>query len=216
MGDVETPPGALLVTASSNNQTLIPDANLVLGGADANRTLAVMPAADQHGSATLTVHVSDGTDTTTTTFAVNVIPRNDVPTAVADGFTVSPGSLDAPLDVLDNDLDADLPDDALTITAVGIPAAGGTVTSSGSQLLYTPASGFTGTETFSYTITDSAMATATVTVVNPGNGLAHYWKLEESGSPFADAAGSLSASCVSCPAATAELIRTGQHFDGAK
>jgi len=216
VGDVETPPGALLVTASSSNQTLIPDASLVVAGTDSNRTLAVRPAADQHGAATLTVHVSDGTAITTTTFAANVTPRNDLPTAVADGFSVSPGSLDAPLDVLGNDLDADLPNDALTITAVETPSAGGTVTNSSSQLLYTPASGFTGTETFSYTITDSAMATATatVTVVNPGNGLAHYWRLEESGSPYADAAGSLSASCVTCPAATAGLIGTGQHFDG--
>jgi hypothetical protein len=106
------------VTASSSNQTLIPDASLVVAGTDSNRTLAVRPAADQHGAATLTVHVSDGTAITTTTFAVNVTPRNDLPTAVADGFSVSPGSLDAPLDVLGNDLDADLPNDALTITAV--------------------------------------------------------------------------------------------------
>ena len=214
--DIETPAGSLVVTASSSNQALVPDANLVLGGAASSRTIEVIPASNQNGTTTVTVFVSDGSDTTSKNFSVTVTPRNDPPTAVADGFTVNPGTVDAPLDVLDNDVDPDLPADTLTITAVGTPSAGGTVTNTGSQLLYTPASGFTGTETFSYTIKDNAMlsSTATVTVVVPNAGMVHYWRLDEANTPYADAVGSAPANCLTCPSGSAGLIGSAQNFDG--
>ncbi len=75
-------------------------------------------------------------------------------------------------DVLAND--SSLPDatETLTISAVGTPSAGGTVSiaSNGTKIQYTPLAGFTGTETFTYTIQDpsgaTAVATATVTVLD--------------------------------------------------
>src|ERR1051325_7489826 len=42
--DYETAPRSLVVTASSSNPTLIPNANIVLGGSDSNRTVNVTPA----------------------------------------------------------------------------------------------------------------------------------------------------------------------------
>jgi hypothetical protein len=51
--------GSLTVSGSSNNTTLVPNANIVFGGSRANRTVTVTPAANQTGSAT-TVTVSDG------------------------------------------------------------------------------------------------------------------------------------------------------------
>src|SRR5690606_11310687 len=39
VGDAETPAGDLVVTASSSNTTLVPVANIVIGGSGANRTL---------------------------------------------------------------------------------------------------------------------------------------------------------------------------------
>ncbi len=76
------------------------------------------------------------------------------------------------LDVLAND--SSLPDgtETLTISAVGTPSAGGTVSivSNGTRVQYTPLAGFTGTETFTYTVQDpsgaTSVATATVTVLN--------------------------------------------------
>ena len=44
IGDVETDPDSLTVTAVSSNQTIIPDANLVLGGTGTDRTITVTPA----------------------------------------------------------------------------------------------------------------------------------------------------------------------------
>lgn len=83
VGDAETAVSALVVTATSSNQALIPDANITLGGSDANRTVSVLPAANQNGGpATITVSVFDGTQTVQTTFDVAVTPRNDSPTGL--------------------------------------------------------------------------------------------------------------------------------------
>ena len=84
IGDVETPATALTVTATSSNVALVPDANLVLSGTGADRTLVVTPAANQAGTATITVTVSDGTASTPQTFTVTVTAVNDAPTLGAD------------------------------------------------------------------------------------------------------------------------------------
>jgi len=93
IGDVETPPGSLTVTATSSDQTLIPDGNLVLGGSGANRTINVTPALNQNGGpATITVSVFDGTDTTNTTFQVTVL--NTGPFGLVTGVLNTSGSKD--------------------------------------------------------------------------------------------------------------------------
>lgn len=89
VGDVETAPAMLTVTATSDNTMLIGAAGLVLGGTGANRTLTVSPANSGTGSATITVKVSDGTADVMKTFkvtvsvsnAVNDPPANTVPGA---------------------------------------------------------------------------------------------------------------------------------------
>ena len=62
---------------------------------------------------------------------------------------------------LANDVDAD--GDTLTITAVGAPAHGAAV-QAGSQIVYTPASGYTGSDSFTYTISDGHGGTSTATI----------------------------------------------------
>jgi uncharacterized delta-60 repeat protein len=79
VGDVETAAGSLIVTASSNNQTLVPDANIALGGSGADRTITITPAANQNGTATITVQVSDGSLTASDSFVLTVNPVNDAP-----------------------------------------------------------------------------------------------------------------------------------------
>jgi VCBS repeat-containing protein len=81
--------------------------------------------------------------------------------ASADAFTVQTGSSGNVLDVLAND--ATIPKQGRTLTIVSIgtgteaPNQGGTVTinDTNDRLIYTPAPGFIGEETFSYTMTDS-------------------------------------------------------------
>jgi hypothetical protein len=60
VGDPETAPGSLLVTGTSNNTALVPVANIALGGSGASRNVKVTPVADFAGTATITIHVSDG------------------------------------------------------------------------------------------------------------------------------------------------------------
>ena len=87
VGDAEDAAGALMVTATSSNQILVPNANLVLGGSGANRTITVTPAANQNGMTVVTLTVQDSAgNTTQTSFMVTVTSANDPPTisAIAD------------------------------------------------------------------------------------------------------------------------------------
>lgn len=70
--------GSLTVSATSGNQDLLPDGNLVLGGSGANRTLSLTVAPMQSGTAVITVSVSDETDETDSAITVKVgTPQND-------------------------------------------------------------------------------------------------------------------------------------------
>jgi hypothetical protein len=87
VGDAETASGSLTVTARSDNQTLLPDANLALGGSGANRTLTLTPAANQLGTATITVLVSDGAASASDTFVLTVTAVNDPPARLEGTLT---------------------------------------------------------------------------------------------------------------------------------
>ena len=73
VGDAEST--SFTVTRTSSNTTLVPLANVVLGGTGANRTVTITPAAGQTGTATITVTVSDGANTATTSFLLTVLPN---------------------------------------------------------------------------------------------------------------------------------------------
>jgi hypothetical protein len=77
--DAETP-GSLTLSATSSNPVLVPSGNMVLGGSGTNRTLTVMPAANQSGTATITVSVSDGQLSASNSFVLTVNAVNDAPT----------------------------------------------------------------------------------------------------------------------------------------
>lgn len=80
IGDAETNVNSLIVSATSSNQLLVPNANLVLGGSGASRTVAVTPSANTSGLATITLTVSDGVLTASDTFVLTVTGTNDAPT----------------------------------------------------------------------------------------------------------------------------------------
>ena len=71
--DLLTPPAALLVTASSSNPTLVPNANILLSGSGANRFVTVMPATNQTGYVTINLTVSDGALSSSTAFLMAVV-----------------------------------------------------------------------------------------------------------------------------------------------
>jgi len=72
VNDSETPVANLTVAAVSSNTTLVPNANIALGGSGGNRTVQVTPAANQTGTTTITLTVSDGTLTAPSSFALTV------------------------------------------------------------------------------------------------------------------------------------------------
>jgi hypothetical protein len=80
VGDVETPAANLQLSGSSNNQTVVPNTNIVFGGSGANRTVTVVPASNQSGVAIITVSVSDGIDSADSIFVLTVNAVNDAPT----------------------------------------------------------------------------------------------------------------------------------------
>jgi len=59
VGDAETAVSALSVSATSSNTNLVPNANIVLGGSGANRTVQVTPLAGQTGAAVIRLRVTD-------------------------------------------------------------------------------------------------------------------------------------------------------------
>ena len=72
VGDAETQASQLRVSASSSNQSLIPNSRIVLGGSSANRTISVTPQTGATGTATVTVSVSDGAASIAERFVVSV------------------------------------------------------------------------------------------------------------------------------------------------
>lgn len=88
------------------------------------------------------------------------ITVNTPPTAVSDTASTDAGHA-VTIAVLANDSDPD--GQAISITTVSDPPHG-TATISGANVIYTPDPGYTGSDTFTYTIRDTMGATATATV----------------------------------------------------
>jgi len=80
ISDLETAASVLTVTAASSNTNLVPNAGLLLDGAGTNRTLFIVPASDQSGTATISLSVNDGVTNSTASFVLTVAPVNDPPT----------------------------------------------------------------------------------------------------------------------------------------
>ena len=134
------------------------------------------PDADFNGEPVFTYRVSDsGGVQDTGTVTMTVIPVNDPPTGVSDTFNVDTDSFGNTLDVLANDRIA--PDSGETLAVVDVDPTtsnGGTVSiaNSGGAVSYTPAAGFTGTDSFSYTLSDGVLTKivdVTVTVAPADN-----------------------------------------------
>jgi len=164
VGDVETAAGSLVVTAASSNITLVPNANITLGGTGANRTIALTPAANQFGATTITVTVSDGEKTTSDTFVLTVTAVNDAPLSVGDSYNTAedtPLTVSAP-GVLSNDTDVD--GDSLTAVLVDEPEHGTLILNTNGSFTYTPDSLYHGADGFTYKANDGAADSNVVTV----------------------------------------------------
>lgn len=74
IGDAETGADQLRVAARTSNTVLVPLANISLGGSGANRTITVMPAANQYGTTKLYLIITDGSKTIERSFYFTSAP----------------------------------------------------------------------------------------------------------------------------------------------
>ena len=72
--DPDHEPSRLSVDAASTNRALFSDSSLEVDGLGAERSLQLQPLLDEGGQATLLIGVSDGIETITTSFNVDVLP----------------------------------------------------------------------------------------------------------------------------------------------
>lgn len=134
---------------------------------NADGSFEYKPTANYSGPDSFTYRAKDANGQSqpiTVTITVNGV--NDAPTAGNDTKSVSNDGSTHEVDVLVNDADGPGETQAVTITAVTQGSSGGTVTigSNASKIQYKPAASFTGSETFTYTITDQGGLTKTATV----------------------------------------------------
>ena len=72
VGDAETPVNDLTVIGTSSNTAVVPNANIVIGGSGAARTVTVTPAAGQTGTVIITLTVNDGSRLASDSFALTL------------------------------------------------------------------------------------------------------------------------------------------------
>ncbi|MEZ5284721.1 MAG: Ig-like domain-containing protein [Vicinamibacterales bacterium] len=106
VGDGESSPSSLVVTASSSNTAVVGAAGLALGGSGSSRTIVVTPQANASGSTTVTLTVSDGVLSASSSFTVTVTPVNDAPTVtVTPAAATTPHATPAQVTVVVSDID---------------------------------------------------------------------------------------------------------------
>jgi len=121
-------------------------------------SITYTPTTGYTGADSLTYTLSDGqggTDTATVSIVVNAPP-----TAAADSPSTTTNTA-VTFDPRANDTDSD--GGSLTVTGVSA-ASNGTTAYTGTSVTYTPSTGFAGSDSFTYTLSDGQGATATGTV----------------------------------------------------
>ncbi len=171
VADEETATSSLTITVSSSNPTLVPNANLLLGGSGGSRTVTATPLSNQSGSTEITVMVNDGAQTTLDKFILRVDPVNDAPnlsTPVAP--TINEDSATAALPFTITDLETPLNNLVVTATSSnqalisnGNLSLGGTA--GDRTIKVTPAANQSGVATITVNVNDGQVTTSTTFVV---------------------------------------------------
>lgn len=134
-----------------------PPAHGTLSGGGSS--LVYTPTANYSGPDSFIFKVNDGSaDSAPATVSITVSPVNDGPVANPQSLTTA---YNTPVAVTLTGSDAD--GDALTYTVVSNPA-NGTLSGALPNLFYTPATGFTGTVSLTFKVSDGALESAPMTV----------------------------------------------------
>ena len=128
---------------------------------DSNRVATVTYPSGWSGSETITFIARDPDSHTDFDSATFTVANND-PVADIDFAIVAVSSSNNQIDVLWNDDDID--GDSLSISSVDSPSPHGSIIEDGSFVYYTPTSGYSGPDSFTYTISDGNGGSDTATV----------------------------------------------------
>ncbi|HEY4180330.1 MAG TPA: Ig-like domain-containing protein [Kofleriaceae bacterium] len=133
----------------------------------ASGSITFTPTTNYNGPASFEYTVSDGTATDTGLVSITITPVNDAPVAVDDTASTASNTAVSILaaSLVTNDTDVD--NDPLAVTAVG-NATNGTVMLASGSITFTPTSGFSGTATFEYTVSDGALTDIGLVSVSVG------------------------------------------------
>ena len=180
IADNETLANDLIISAVSSNQALVQNSAITFGGSGENRILSITPVAGQFGTTEITVTVSDGVLSTSTTFTLTVlelaVDPNTPPTiSNIDDQTINQDEslTDLPFTIADNETLAN----DLIISAVSSNQAlvqNSAITFGGlgenRTLSITPVAGQFGTTEITITVSDGELTTSTtftLTVLEP-------------------------------------------------
>jgi large repetitive protein len=132
--------------------------------------ISYIPDPDFHGSDSFVYQISDGrTSAVEALITVDVLPIQDPPVAVADSAATAE-EVPVTFAVIANDFDVD--GDDISLVTLGAPSGGEAVPAGNGSVTYTPRDDFSGTDTFTYTISDTfgnlgeGMITVVVTGTN--------------------------------------------------
>ncbi len=122
-------------------------------------TIKYTPAADYNGPDKLTYQVcDDGTPSLcdTADLTITVTEVNDAPTGVTDVLVVSEDHAATPVDVLANDSKGPSNESGQTLTVTNVvQPLHGVVVNNGTNVTYTPAADYNGTDAFTYIVCDN-------------------------------------------------------------
>jgi uncharacterized protein (TIGR03437 family) len=134
-----------------------PSHGSVSGGSSAGRTYT--PANGYSGPDSFTFRVSDGSLTADGTVSITVTAAANNPPSATNGSTSTNEDTAKSLTLLGSDPDGD----PITFSIVSQPSHGSVSGGTGSGRIYTPTSNYSGPDSFTFRVTDSANATANAT-----------------------------------------------------
>ena len=137
---------------------------------NANGSFSYTPATNYAGGDSFTYQAFDGGRfSTPATVTLTVTPVNDAPVAQADNYTAIPNqvlTVSAAQGILGNDSDPE--NSPLTLTQLSNPVSGVLVLAANGSFTYTPNTGFNGSDSFTYRISDGTLNSGTATVTHQG------------------------------------------------
>lgn len=162
------PETLLTITQTSDNPSVIPDANLVWIGTGTSRQLQMTPLPNQYGVAQITIVATDSINTAARTFQLTVTPVNDLPVVSHFSLDIFENSIKSFTASLFANHYSDIEADAMaSIKIVTLPANGqllfnnapvtaGTVIAAVQipLLTYKPNLNYLGTDSFQWTASD--------------------------------------------------------------